>query len=855
MDCEQATRNVLKCALTLVDPEHVGLCIEAGAGTENFYAVDFRQAGYSACMVEPLPTDAARQVCVTQQITLVEAALGVTDGDAMLYLGYDANYASLRPDWYGRTTGGKVVPVLTFASLLTLVDATNRVTCLKLDIEGGEPDVIATLPDLSATLLPAVLAFEYGGAPNRATGTGAWSPDYRARTIGALMTLRDLGYRQIIVLDAALDYVAVADLRTLPTDAAALDETFFDTRSVYGMIIVLRDAALTVDQVAVAAGVDALRTSRCGWEATDADPRPDITLVSGTYNRLPILQDMVASARREVLSTLRLEIVLVDGGSTDGTLAWAMTQPDIRVIRHTKLHGAILAFNDGFYAARGRYVVIANDDIVFQPGSIAAAFAMLEDTPGIGAVAFEEKRQDKDWRVSTYHAARDKEEFLIMPQVCMVPVELGDAAQWWKLPGALTYGGDFALGVRLAEMGYKVVRVAQARVFDKQHLDDLRRINLRIGEKAISWHPDGDVFMRWRPNGVYVKDTPLFPFAPQSPALRVMHLPIRAVIPADPQAYKNQCTQMRGMNEALARIGRLVVYDYLSEAGRRGQNGMHQHLIDTMAAFGPHLVLFQLHGPMGGIDAGIVHALRAVAPGALFVNWIGDVYPELMLSPDALALARTMDLTGVVNADVIPVYEAQGLKVCYWQIGYEPDMLTAQPDDDTPRHDVLFLGSGNNAHREALGATLRGLTGVNVGLYGVWEPQYAPDGVCYQDFRRQGQLYRAAKIAIADQEWPERDGFCSNRTFNLLAAGGAMCLHRRFKGMQERLGLVDGEHFIGWDNLDELPGLVTAWLAPEKAKARRKIAKAAQKHILANHSFDARIRELIFDLLPGTGDK
>lgn len=851
MDCERATMAVLERALANVDRSEY--CFEAGAGTGNFYAEMFRRLGHWPLVIEPMPTPALEDLIGKGGIDLAEVALGAFNGQAPLYTGHDADYGSLRPDWYGRTSGETMVEVMTLPTIVARLAEGARVACLKLDIEGGEPDVIATLPDLPTDLLPRIIAFEYGGAPNRAAGTGAWSAEYRARTIGALTTLRDLGYGQVMVLDAALEYVAVADLRTLPIDAAALDETFFDTRCVYGMIVALRGAALDVEAIAAAAGMDALRTSRCTWEATDADPRPDVTLVSGTYNRLPILQDMIASARREVLSTLKMEVLLVDGGSTDGTLEWAATQPDVRVIRQTKLHGAILAFNDGFYAAHGRYVVIANDDVVFQPGSIAAAFAILEDTPDIGAVAFEEKRQDHDWRVSTYHAARNPDEFLIMPQVCMVPVELGDAAQWWKLSGALTYGGDFALGVRLAEMGYRVVKVPQARIFDKQYLDDLRRINLRAGEKATSWHPDGDTFMMWRPNGVYVKDTPQFPFSPQSPALRVMHLPIRAAIPADPQAYRNQCTQMRGMNEALARIGRLVVYDYLSEAGRRGQNGMHQHLIDTMAAFGPHLVVFQLHGPMGGIDAGIVNALRAIAPGALFVNWVGDVYPELMLAPDALALARTMDLTGVVNADAIPVYEAQGLKVAYWQIGFEPDMLTAEPDAETPRHDVLFLGSGNNAHREALGATLRALEGVNVGLYGVWEPQYAANGVCYQDFQRQGQLYRAAKIAVADQEWPERDGFCSNRTFNLLSAGGALCLHRRFKGMEARLGLVDGVHFIGWDSLDELPGLVATWLAPEKDKARRKIAKAAQAHVLANHSFDARIRELIFDLLPGIG--
>ena len=56
-----------------------------------------------------------------------------------------------------------------------------------------------------------------------------------------------------------------------------------------------------------------------------------ISLVSGTYNRLPLLKRMVASARQSA-ADLPLEIVLVDGGSTDGTIAWCKSQPDIVLI-------------------------------------------------------------------------------------------------------------------------------------------------------------------------------------------------------------------------------------------------------------------------------------------------------------------------------------------------------------------------------------------------------------------------------------------------------------------------------------------------------------------------------------------
>ena len=46
-----------------------------------------------------------------------------------------------------------------------------------------------------------------------------------------------------------------------------------------------------------------------------------IFVVTGTYNRLTMLQRMIASARKSA-GTLPTELIVVDGGSTDGTLEW-----------------------------------------------------------------------------------------------------------------------------------------------------------------------------------------------------------------------------------------------------------------------------------------------------------------------------------------------------------------------------------------------------------------------------------------------------------------------------------------------------------------------------------------------------
>src|SRR5574337_870823 len=104
-----------------------------------------------------------------------------------------------------------------------------------------------------------------------------------------------------------------------------------------------------------------------------------LSIVTGTYNRLPFLARMIESARRQIPRHISYEFVVVDGGSTDGTLHWLEQQLAVHVIYHGNLRGAIRAFCDGAKAAQGDYVLMANDDIEFQPYSIMRGISYLEE--------------------------------------------------------------------------------------------------------------------------------------------------------------------------------------------------------------------------------------------------------------------------------------------------------------------------------------------------------------------------------------------------------------------------------------------------------------------------------------------
>lgn len=563
-----------------------------------------------------------------------------------------------------------------------------------------------------------------------------------------------------------------------------------------------------------------------------------VSIVTGSFERLPMLRQMVESVRQSLYRGIPYEVVVCDGGSQDGTIEWCQSQRDVVLIQHGSLKGAIRAFTDAAYAARFDYVLLANDDIQVLDTSILRAIAYLETVPTCGAVAFADNRpaqgKPAGYAVQTMTYIKDGTAVhLPYAQVGLFRRWLGDLCGWWGAddPAFIshTYGGDNYLSARIMEYGYSVDAVEDVRVRDLVAQDGLREKNTQREDSLVK--AGGGYYKRFTTPPVF-SGTPAFDTIQGVGALRILYLPI-----FETTVYPHHPIQKRGLREALQRVGQVVEVDYRNE---------YYDLCELVRNWQPDILVSQCQRDK--ID---LTQARRFAPNMICLNWNGDVYLDALIDDVTLNWIKegNTDVQLVVNAAALPVYAQHGIKAAYWQCGYEPveGMYTIQPDNAP---DVLFMGSmyGN---RRQIADVLTNLP-YKVHLVGTGWVDYPAHNMANTtyNFELSTAIRRAAKIEVGDNQWQTDTGFVSNRMFECLAAGGALMLHQHVPALEEYTGLKAGAHYVEWTDHADLVAKLKYYLDPKHASKRARIVKAAQVFVRECHSFDARVKQLFHEILP-----
>lgn len=111
--------------------------------------------------------------------------------------------------------------------------------------------------------------------------------------------------------------------------------------------------------------------------------QPAVSVVIPAKDAEAYLAETLESLTTQGLPAAEIEVIVIDDGSTDATVAvaesWTSRLPRLRVLRNPGPHGPSAARNVGIAAAEGRTITFLDSDDWFGPGHLAAMVGTLED--------------------------------------------------------------------------------------------------------------------------------------------------------------------------------------------------------------------------------------------------------------------------------------------------------------------------------------------------------------------------------------------------------------------------------------------------------------------------------------------
>jgi hypothetical protein len=228
---------------------------------------------------------------------------------------------------------------------------------------------------------------------------------------------------------------------------------------------------------------------------------------------------------------------------------------------------------------------------------------------------------------------------------------------------------------------------------------------------------------------------------------------------------------------------------------------------------------------------------RALDEHALNMVWLFS-HPDMV----TIENLRPFDYIFCASSHFLPKLRAMG----YLNVELMPACTSKTPVQAPIEHEMIFLGNARESRpdgRAIVGDMIR--TGLDFKVWGnLWErilPQKNYGGR-YWDYGRLEELYASAKITLNDHHPDmEREGFVSNKVFDILASGGFV-----ISGKNKGLSPLFGDAVPEYESSEHLKEIVQYYLGnpEERQRLMAKGLKTARTHTYRERTIQFT-RELI----------
>jgi cellulose synthase/poly-beta-1,6-N-acetylglucosamine synthase-like glycosyltransferase len=215
---------------------------------------------------------------------------------------------------------------------------------------------------------------------------------------------------------------------------------------------------------------------------------PSVSVIVPAFNEAARIASTVAALRAQDYPPGKLQIIVVDNGSTDGTFELLAAMPGILALRETR-PGSYAARNLALSHARGEVVAFTDADCRADPGWVRHAVAHLADR-GVGIVA---GHVELDFgRRPRLSASELFEKCFAFKQADNARNRVCVTANWisrrelleefGRFDAGVKSGGDHHLATRIAAAGHRIVYARDAVVFHPARADfqELTRKRRRV---------------------------------------------------------------------------------------------------------------------------------------------------------------------------------------------------------------------------------------------------------------------------------------------------------------------------------------------------------------------------------------